>query len=139
MKPYTAEERQREANAAWAAMSAGDAGKPMPCGLSARAVHDLCSRPDSATLLLGYSPGKPAFRLPRLTVSTAHKYIAAIASEVERGLLDRRDANTLLYAAQMLLTVARFHLTASDTARPAETLTLPAITAAAIDSLLENL
>ncbi len=49
----------------------------------------------------------PRVRIPRLTLASVPRYIAAVARAVERGQVDTKEANAMLYAAQMLIAAYR--------------------------------
>ncbi len=64
--------------------------------------------------------GPPRTRIPKLTIQSIPKYIAAVAKALERGQLKPAEANAMLYAAQMLLTAWRVAGEALPDEAPAE-------------------
>ncbi len=50
---------------------------------------------------------EPQVRIPALTLANVPKYIRAVARALERGQIDVRESNGMLYAAQMLVAAYR--------------------------------
>ena len=49
----------------------------------------------------------PKVRIPRLDLEHVPQYIAAVSKALERGQLDSKSANSMIYAAQMLVAAFR--------------------------------
>ena len=74
-------------------------------GLPASLVLAISAHRDAVIAHLGLTTAAP--KLPALTARGAKRYIAAVARHVSMGLLSAKDANSLLYAAQLLIAADR--------------------------------
>ena len=95
----------RAMQAAREAIQAGEERAIQPCGITAWSVVEMLTYPEAVETLFDVRLDEPgaAASLPRLTSRSVPRYIAAVASGVAGGKIDRQTATSLLYAAQLML------------------------------------
>jgi hypothetical protein len=107
-------------------------------GMPPEVLHMVQRHREAITAYLAprIAEAPPKVRIPRLTLQNVPRYIAAVGRALNLGQVHAREANAMLYAAQMLVTAYRALGHADPSAPPEKRIGFMQAAAAELDTEL---